>query len=150
MITKKYRWLISVLLVIGLFTLTANQALAQIPDDEPEIELILLQENSETLKSDRLITPDSHFTGYIPSCIYPIHKAAYAVFSTGPGPLTVQFHGTRLWSSTDYCPSGTCLWTAYANLSRPGDEIWLYSVTAAISSPVSNWCSSGIITSIEK
>lgn len=87
-----------------------------------------------------------HFSLYIPACSNPPHGAAYALFETGPGPLTVQFHGNRLWVINDSCGEDACVFLAWAGLPFSGDSIWVYSVTAAFSSDISHWCSGGIIT----
>jgi predicted Zn-dependent protease len=96
-------------------------------------------EDGKTVKPK--VTIQSHFFPFIPSCVFPTHTMAVAVFTTGPGPVQVQFHGTNVWSSSSVCPYESCGWEAYADMST-GDEIWLYSVTAGISNHVSNWCGS--------
>lgn len=114
------------------------------------IALVLIYTEGKAPEQAQPIEPKSHFFPFIPSCVYPVHGTANAVFNTGYGPVTVQFHGTRLWSNSKFCSSSACTWLAQAFLTRPGDEIWLYSVTAASSSRISNWCSAGIPTIVER
>ncbi len=81
-----------------------------------------------------------HFSVFVPECSNPPYDRANAIFDTGVGNFTVQFHGNRLWRSYGYCDYQWCSWFAWAGL-YPGDSIWAYSVTAGWSQDFWHYCS---------
>lgn len=101
-----------------------------------------IEEVEEAIEQTRKSKGVHHWGWYVPSCMCPPHGAAYALFETGPGSVTVQFHGNRLWVGYDYCPYTMCTFIASASMLS-GDEIWLYSVTNPISADIDHWCSGG-------
>ena len=104
--------------------------------NDENVGIVLVKSGHEGVSGDSLL---SHFFPFYPSCIYPTHTAAFAIFITGSGPVQVQFHGTDTWTASAYCYDESCMWEANA-IMRSGDEIWVYSVDAVSSTHVSNWC----------
>lgn len=82
-----------------------------------------------------------HFSVYVPACAHPYNGAALALFDTGPGPISVQYHGNRLWIGSDFCGSANCTFLTTAGLPFSGDTIWAYSVFAGYSIDIAHWCS---------
>jgi hypothetical protein len=104
---------------------------------------------SNTVSEDTMISSmgtGGHLGIYVPVCAYPTHSAALALFETGYGPINVQYHGNRLWQGTDFCGSANCTFLTTATLPFPGDQIYMYSVTASFSTDISHWCAGGIGT----
>lgn len=73
-------------------------------------------------------------------CTY--YGQAWGLFDVGPAYFAVQFSGTDLWAGDGFCTGVECTYIAHADLNRPGDRVWVYSVDAVWAYNISNWCSS--------
>lgn len=152
MTTKIWTILIKILAVVLVFVLTATPiAYAGQPDEDDSDEslsantgLVLISTSTKPVKVGGVTTNGAggHFWAYLPPCISPPHATAWAVFTVGPGPFTLQFHGTGVWSSSGYCNAASCMYWGWGGMYS-GDSIWVYSVTASSSTHVSAWCSTG-------